>query len=100
MKKLIIILAIAMVVFVISGCASLSQGTGTVVSTAGDVRMEKRGEETATVWFGLFGGDYNYPPIDKVAADNGITKIATVERYRKLGVFGLWADYTTIVTGN
>ena len=89
-----------MAVFVISGCASTTNAfSAGVVSTAGDVRMSMRGEETATVWFGIFG-EYNYPPVDKVASDNGITKIATVERYYRIGVFGLWVDYTTIVTGN
>ena len=99
MKKLITILVIIMAVFVISGCASRAAAiSGGIVSTAADARMELRGEETATVWFGAFG-TFNYPPFEKVARDNGITKIATVERYYKVGVFGLWVEYTTIVTG-
>jgi hypothetical protein len=60
--------------------------------------MAKRGEASNTVYFGLFGVE-NYPAYDQVAKDNGITRIATVERYYKLGVFGLWTTYTTIVTG-
>ena len=98
MKKLLIVLFVAVTVFVISGCASTNAGHTIHLNTSADARMEKRGEESATVWFYLFG-DYNFPPIDKVAKDNGITKIATVERFQKLGVFGLWTTYTTIITG-
>ena len=63
-----------------------------------DISMDHRGEETSIVWFALFGTE-NYPPVERVARDNGITKIATVERYSKLGTFGLWTEFTTIVTG-
>ena len=96
MKKFILILAVILAVFVFAGCASITQrwnfaSTGTVV-------IDKRGEETSTVWLGFFGKE-NYPSAEKVAQDNGITRIATIERYYKIGVFGLWVDYTTIVTG-
>jgi len=97
MKKLLIVIAIALTVLVISGCASIKTSTVQFVST-GTVTMATRGEASNTVWFGIFGG-HNYPPIDQVAKDNGITRIATVEHYSKLGVFGLWTVYTTIITG-
>ncbi|MDR3019918.1 MAG: TRL-like family protein [Treponema sp.] len=97
MKKFLIILTVAFAVFVISGCASINSTTNWYTTNA-NITIEKRGEETATVWLGLFG-EYNFPPAEKVARDNGISKIATVERYYKPGVFGLWFEYTTIVTG-
>ena len=98
MKKLLIVLFVAATVFVISGCANLTAwGAGGFIST-GTVVMAKRGEASNTVYFGVFGVE-NYPAFDQVASDNGITRIATVERYSKLGVFGLWTTYTTIVTG-
>jgi len=96
MKKLLIVLFAAVAVFVISGCASIT--TQAVWASTGTVVMTKRGEASNTVYFGLFGKE-NYPAIDQVAKDNGISRIATYERYYKLGVFGLWTTYTTIVTG-
>ena len=97
MKKLLIVLFVAITVFVISGCASQKAQVQQFVST-GTVTMAKQGEASNTVWFSLFG-DKDYPSIDQVAKDNGITRIATVEHYFKLGVFGLWTTYTTIITG-
>ena len=97
MKRFLIVLAVALTVFVLSGCASQKASIAQFVST-GTVTMAKQAEATNTVWFGLFG-DYSYPPIDQVAKDNGITRVATVEHYFKLGVFGLWTTYTTIITG-
>jgi len=96
MKKLLIALFVAVTVFVISGCASMTN-QALWVST-GTVTIAKRGEASNTVWFALFGEE-NYPALDKVATDNGITRIATYERYYKPGVFYLWVTYTTIVTG-
>jgi len=96
MKKIIILLAFALAVVTFTGCASRTNTTNWY--GFGTVTMEKRGEATSTVWFGLFGEE-NYPPAERVAKENGITRIATVERYWKLGVFGLWINYTTIVTG-
>jgi len=97
MKRILIVLFVAITVLVISGCANISAGSTGFIST-GTVTISKRGEASNTVWFGLFGEE-NYPAYDKVAQDNGITRIATMERYYKLGVFGLWTTYTTIVTG-
>ena len=96
MKKLIIILAIALAVGICVGCASNT--TITNWYSTGTVTMVKRGEAKNTVWFGLFGEE-NYPSAERVAHENGITRLATVERYWKLGVFGLWIEYKTIVTG-
>ena len=96
MKKLILIMAVIMAVFVISGCASMMAGAGQAFVSNASVLIQA--EETNTVWFGIFG-DRSYPSAAKVAAENGITKIASVERYVKIGLFGLWADYTTVVSG-
>jgi len=95
-KKLMIILAIVLAVGMCAGCASRT--TITNWYSTGTVTMEKRGWAKNTVWFGLFGEE-NYPSAERVAQENGITRLATVERYWKLGVFGLWIEYTTIVTG-
>ena len=99
MKKFLIVIAAALAVFVISGCASVrtSSATSQFVST-GTVTMEIRGEASNTVWF-LFFGEENYPSIERVAKENGINRIATVEFYTKTGIFGLWTVFTTIVTG-
>ncbi|MDR1250203.1 MAG: TRL-like family protein [Treponema sp.] len=59
---------------------------------------EKRGEATSRVFLGAFGKE-SYPAVERVAKENGIRKIATVEHYAKLGIFAIWTDYTTIVTG-
>ena len=99
MKKFLIILAVALTVFVISGCASLNNNPSQFVSTGAHVRVDKVGEQSNTVWFGIFG-TLDFPRIDQVAKANGISQIATVERYKKIGVFGLWTTCTTIVTGN
>ena len=96
MKKLIMILAIALAVVLFSGCASRTN----IINwySAGTVEMMLRGEATSIVWLGLFGSE-NFPSAERVARENGITRIASVERYRRLGTFGLWVEFTTIVTG-
>ena len=96
MKKLIIVLVIALAVFIFAGCASTVPYT-TWYST-GTVVMNLRAEETNTVWFGAFGKQ-QFPLAEKVALENGINRLASVEHYYKLGVFGLWTEYTTVVTG-
>ena len=98
MKKLIIVLAIASAVCLFAGCASHLNGRANYTWYNTSVTVNLRGEETSTVWLGLFGTQ-TYPAAEKVAKDNGINKIATVERYSKPGILGLWTDYTTIVTG-
>jgi hypothetical protein len=45
------------------------------------------------------GGFFSPGRLPCPAKENGISKIATVEHYSTLGIFGLWTDYTTIVTG-
>ena len=97
MKKILFLLVILVSVFIITSCAAISSKSTHFIN--GDTRMEKRGEDTNTVYFLLFGSE-TYPSAERVARENGITQIATVEKYWKLGVFGLWINYTTIVTGS
>ena len=96
MKKLLLTTAIILAVFVISGCASTM--TGASQAFVPSAAVKKIAEETNTVWFGMFG-DKSYPSAAQIALDNGITKIASVERYTKFGLFFLWVDYTTVVGG-
>ena len=99
MKKFIIVLAAALAVCIFAGCASNLQGGGNYTwYSTGAVTVTLRGEATNTVWLGLFGTE-NFPLAEKVAFDNGINKIATIERTTKLGVLGLWTEYKTVVTG-
>ena len=97
MKKLIIALAVVLTIFVFVGCASVTVTTANA-SWFSVGTVAKRGEATNTVWLGMFGSG-TYPLAEQVAFDNGIKKIASVERSWKLGVFALWIDYTTVVTG-
>jgi ABC-type glycerol-3-phosphate transport system substrate-binding protein len=98
MKKLAMI-AVAVVAMCLSaaGCASFATGPATFYSDTVKPGII-RGEATGRVWLGVFGEE-TYPPVERVAKENGISKIATVEHYAKLGIIGLWMDYTTIVTG-
>ncbi|GHV87483.1 hypothetical protein AGMMS50255_7790 [Spirochaetia bacterium] len=94
-KKFVLLMAIVAISFMMMGCASLA---GPAIPTSQNVSIQKTGTAEAKVWLGVFGR-INYPTIEEAAKAGGITKIATVERYAKLGIFGLWTDYTTIVTG-
>ena len=58
----------------------------------------KASELTNQVWLGIFG-TRSFPSIAETAKAGNITIVATVEYYVKPGLFWLWADYTTIVTG-
>jgi hypothetical protein len=92
---------LAAVIISLSGCASFATsnllGPGNYYSdtvTVGAVR----GEASSKVWFGILGKE-DYPSVERVAKENNINKIATVEHYSTMGIFGLWMDYKTIVTG-
>ena len=84
-----------------SGSTSIFDDTGikTVqVIGNGNVSSIKIGKITERVYLGFIGGSV-YPSIADTAKAGSITKIATVEYYVKGGFLWLWADYTTIVTG-
>jgi len=95
MKKLIIALAVVLTIFIFAGCAS--RHSDPVSYYSGDP-ISKQAEAKNTVWFNLFG-PATFPRADVVAKDNGISNISTVEHYAKLGTFGLWVEYTTVVSG-
>jgi hypothetical protein len=102
MKKLtIMVAAILAMCLLAAGCASTPAsalfGPGNYYSETVQTGII-RGEATSRVYLMLFGTE-SYPPVERVAKDNGITKIATVEHYAKLGILAIWTDYTTIVTG-
>ena len=96
MKKLIIMVTVVLAVFVFTGCASVNPSN--TFYTTGTQAMEVRAEATNTVWLGMFG-DGTYPLAEQIARDNGIARIALIERSYRLGVFGLWVEYTTVVIG-
>ena len=100
-KFLGIIVFVAVIGLLVAGCASIPVssliGPGNFYSDVAKVG-EKRGEETGRVYLGIFGKE-SFPPVERVAKAAEIKKIATVEHYSKLGILGIWMDYTTIVTG-
>jgi len=97
-------LAIALIAvtgFIMASCATwniapLMNVTGNYVDST--VQVAKRGEATSRIWIGIFGKG-GFPTIESVAKENGITKIATVEHTITPGILFIWADYTTIVSG-
>jgi hypothetical protein len=102
MKKGFLLVGAVALVTLFASCATVP-GTG-LFGSKGPVFSEVNGDSVKTaeastkVWLGIFGS-YSFTPAAKVAQDNGITKIATVEYYQKPGILGLWTEYFTIVTG-
>ena len=96
-------------IIMLTGCASVPQQNllfqSELIKTVqvignGNVSSVKMGKLTATVYLGFINpGGTTYPSIADTAKAGGIIKIATVEYYVRSGFLGLWADYTTIVTG-
>jgi hypothetical protein len=90
---------------VLTGCASVPQTSGlmdgnkpvqVISKINGD--SSKTGTLSSKVWLGFFG-TISFPTIADTAKAGGITKIATVEYYKRPGILGLWTEYITIVTG-
>ena len=102
MKKLAIVVLVVMAMSLLAGCASVAGGTslfsGHLIMSQVNGESAKEGVAESRVWLGVFG-DKNYPTVSEAAKAGGITKIATVEYYSKMGIFGLFNDYFTIVTG-
>jgi hypothetical protein len=109
-KHTIAVVAIAAMCLLAAGCASAPAGTYDLYTGAPYSSAPKnyfsdnvtpgtvRGEATSRVWLGLFGEE-KYPAVERVAKEHGISRIATVEYYEKLGALALYIDYTTTVTG-
>ena len=101
MKKFWIPL-IALTVILLAGCASwnfqpLIDVTGGYINS--DVSMVRTGSATSRTILGWWFGEETFPTVDRVASENGITRIATVQHIVRPGVLFLWTDWTTIVTG-
>ena len=102
MKKFKFVLILAVVSLFVMSCANinmapLSNVTGDYFNS--DVPMTRTASATSRVWLGIFGPEY-YPLVQRVAAENGITRIASVEYTVQPGILGLWLDFTTTITGN
>jgi len=100
-KFLGIIAIVAIIGFSMVSCASyniapLTNVTGDYVNST--VTVTKQGQATSKIWLVFFGKE-SFPSAAKVAQDNGIKKIATVEYNVKPGILCLWMEYTTIVSG-
>jgi hypothetical protein len=100
-KHTIMGVAIVALCVLVAGCAAMPAsamfGPGNFYSDTVKTGI-LRGEATSRVFFNFFGKE-SYPPVERVAKENGISKIATVEHYARLGILGIWIDYITIVTG-
>jgi len=100
-KVLGIIAVIAMIGLSMASCASRNYAP--LINLNGDyvnstVNVTKTGSATSKIWLGFIGTE-SFPSVAKVAQDNGIKKIATVEYNIRPGILGLWTEYTTIVSG-
>ena len=95
MKKAIFVVAIAIIALALAGCGSIFVPAPGYFS---DVPITLRGEATSRLWLGMFGADH--PVAEAIARDAGITTIASVERFVRPGILGLWIDSTVIVTGH
>jgi len=96
-----IIAIIAIIGLSVMSCASYN--IAPFINQTGDyfnssVSISKQGKATNKIWLGIFGTD-SFPSVAKVAQDNSIKKIASVEYTIKPGILCIWMDYTTIVSG-
>jgi hypothetical protein len=100
-KFLGIITIVAIIGLSVTSCASYNWAPFTNIQ--GDyfnssVSVAKKAQATNKIWLWIFGTD-SFPSAAKVAQDNNIKRIATVEYNVRPGILGLWMDYTTIVSG-
>ena len=101
----VLILILALGLFV--GCASiplthnvLSNQPVLYISTL-NADSSKVGVLSDTIYLGFFGSYTTFPSVADTAKAGGITKIATIEYYKKRSFLGIfYTKYTTIVTGN
>ena len=82
----------------LESCASFPMGVQpAVVLSAVNGSGSKAATLTRRVVLGIFGN--GYASVAETAQQGSITRVATVEYFRTLGVLGLWTDFTTVVTG-
>jgi hypothetical protein len=96
-----IITIVAIIGLSVTSCASYNWAPFTNVQ--GDyfnssVSISKKAQATNKIWLGIFGTE-SFPSAAKVAQDNNIKKIASVEYNVRPGIFCIWMDFTTIVSG-
>ena len=106
-KKLMYLLAMLMLIAVMAGCAGFpgvgifsEPGYNTVLSGV-NANSTKTAELSGST-FNIFGyhiGLQTFPTLAETARHGNITKIASVQFYKKPLFFGLFTRYTTIVTG-
>lgn len=93
--------AIAAALFIVAtlmGCAATpARGPHPPYLSSVNASSAKTGTASSTVIFG-FGGT-TYPTITEAARKGGITRIATVEYYKKAVFLSIVTEYITIVTG-
>jgi len=100
-KFLGIIAIVAIIGFSMTSCASINKLPIYLMQEDyfnSSVSVVKKGQATGKVWLFIFGKEY-FPSAAKVASDNGIRKIASVEYNVRPGILCIWMDYTTIVSG-
>ena len=100
-KKLLAGILALTLVLVLASCASspamsLFSGPHPSFSNVNGVSA-KTGTASSTVILGL--GSTTYPTLSEAARNGGITKIATVEYYKKVIFPSIVIQFTTIVTG-
>jgi len=100
-KLLGVIAIVAIIGFSVVSCASYNLAP--LMNVQGDyfnstVSVTKKGQATSKIWLGFIGKE-SFPSAARVAQENGIKKIATVEYNIRPGILGIWCDYTTVVSG-
>ena len=104
-KNYLKVLILILVLSLLAGCASMPltenalSNKPIVFISEINADSSKVGVLSDTVYMGFFGL-VTFPSIADTAKAGGITRIATVEYYKKSGPFGVYTIYTTIVTGN
>jgi hypothetical protein len=96
MKKFTVTMTILVICILVMGCATIKSPSGFhYTESIGTIRAE----ETNQVWFGIFGSEYAFPPIEAVTRAHGITRITSIEHFVTPGLLFLWMTYHTVVTG-
>ena len=93
---LLLVFGVILISCASSPASSLFSGPHPSLSSVNSV-SEKEGKASSKVFLGI--GRTTYPTIYEAAKNGGITKIASVEYYRRMIFFNIVTEYTTIVTG-